>query len=254
MTAPIALQLYTLRDSLARDFAGVVTKVAGLGYVGVETAGNYGGSPQTAARLFKDLGLTVCSAHTPLPVGGQQNEVLDAAAALGCKRIVVGGTPRDDLKTVDQVKRYCETFNEANGVAQAHGLTLGVHNHWWEFAKVEDGRTVLQAMRDLMAPTVIFELDVYWAQTGGVNPADLVSSLGQRAPLLHIKDGPCVTGQPMTAVGEGQVDIPAVIAAGADTTEWLIVELDACATDMFEAVQKSYRYLVGKGLARGNQN
>jgi hypothetical protein len=33
--------------------------------------------------------------------------------------------------------------------------------------------------------------------------------------------------------------------------KWHIVELDACATDMFEAVEKSYRFLTGRGLSRG---
>ena len=52
----------------------------------------------------------------------------------------------------------------------------------------------------------------------------------------------------------GALDWPAIIGAGAGNTEWLIVELDRCATDMAEAVQQSYNYLVGEGLARGNKN
>jgi hypothetical protein len=55
----------------------------------------------------------------------------------------------------------------------------------------------------------------------------------------------------MTAVGDGVVDVPAVVAAGKPVTEWLIVELDRCATDMMEAVARSYSYLVGEGLAQG---
>jgi hypothetical protein len=50
------------------------------------------------------------------------------------------------------------------------------------------------------------------------------------------------------------VDIPGVVAAGAGSTEWLVVELDRCATDMMEAVSKSYQYLIAKGLARGSKN
>jgi hypothetical protein len=58
----------------------------------------------------------------------------------------------------------------------------------------------------------------------------------------------------MTALGEGVVDIPAIVAAGAGSTEWLVVELDRCATDMMEAVHKSYQYLIEKELGRGSNN
>jgi sugar phosphate isomerase/epimerase len=253
MPQPIALQLYTLREDMAKDFAGTVRKVADLGYAGVETAGVYGGSPRDAAKLFTELGLTVCSAHLPLPLGEKQNEVLDTAAALDCKYIVPGGTPRD-MKTVDAVKRACDQYNEASVIAQQHSRVIGVHNHWWEFEKVEDGRPIYEVMQAYLDPHVVFEVDVYWAQTAGYDPATLVRNLGGRAPLLHIKDGPCVRDQPMTALGEGVVDIEAVVKAGGDSTAWLIVELDACATDMITAVEKSYVYLIGKGLARGRKN
>ncbi len=71
----------------------------------------------------------------------------------------------------------------------------------------------------------------------------LVKELGPRAPLLHIKDGPAVKNEPMVAVGDGMMDFPSLIQAAGENTEWLIVELDQCATDMLEAVGKSYRYL-----------
>jgi hypothetical protein len=56
----------------------------------------------------------------------------------------------------------------------------------------------------------------------------------------------------MVALGEGVMDVPRIIAAGGKNTEWLIVELDRCATDMLTAVEKSYLYLKTNGLARGN--
>jgi sugar phosphate isomerase/epimerase len=60
---------------------------------------------------------------------------------------------------------------------------------------------------------------------------------------LHIKDGPCLRGKPQVALGEGEMDIPAILQAGAGFTEWAIVELDQCATDMLAAVEKSCLYL-----------
>ena len=53
------------------------------------------------------------------------------------------------------------------------------------------------------------------------------------------------------AVGKGVIDVPAIVKAGEGHTEWLIVGLDQCATDMLTAVARSCEYLVRRGLACG---
>ena len=115
-------------------------------------------------------------------------------------------------------------------------------------------RIPVDVMLEHLDPDVFFEVDVYWVQTAGQDPAQVVRRLGTRAPLLHVKDGPCQIEAPMTALGEGVVDIPGVVAAGSGSVDWLVVELDRCDTDIMEAIRKSYQYLVGKGLGRGNKN
>jgi hypothetical protein len=58
----------------------------------------------------------------------------------------------------------------------------------------------------------------------------------------------------MLAVGSGKMDVPAVInAADPKVLQWLVVELDNCATDMLTAVAQSYAYLTHNGLAQGNK-
>jgi len=52
----------------------------------------------------------------------------------------------------------------------------------------------------------------------------------------------------MVAVGEGKMDVAGIVQAGT-SAEWLVVELDRCATDMLEAVRKSYTNL--EAIARG---
>ena len=250
MTTPIALQLYTLRQELARDFRGTIERVAAMGYAGVETASFPGLTAQQAAQLFKDLGLTICAAHAPLPLGERQAEALETMEALGCRRLVCPSQPGELFQTAQGIARACATLNAASAVAQAHGLRLGYHNHWVEFLPV-DGRLAHERLRDCLAPEVFFEIDIYWAQAAGVDPVPVLRELGPRAPLLHLKDGPAVQGQPMTALGEGVMDIPGVVRASAGQAEWLIVELDECATDMFTAVERSYQYLVEMGLGRG---
>ena len=52
----------------------------------------------------------------------------------------------------------------------------------------------------------------------------------------------------MTAVGDGVVNFSVIVKAGHPYTEWLIVELDRCATDMAVAVKQSLDYLVANEL------
>jgi len=251
MTVPIALQLYSVRKALAEDFAGVMKKVADAGYAGVEPAlGVLGATPAEAARLFRELGFEVPSTHAPLPLGDNKARVLDFAATIGCPRIILGGTGRHDFATLDSIKQRCDLFNEAQAVAAENGLAFGIHNHWWEFQQVE-GRYAYQVMLEHLDPAIFFQIDTYWVQTAGPDPAQVVKELGSRAPLLHLKDGPAVRGEPHVAVGDGVLDFHGIVQAAGDVVEWLIVELDDCATDMVEAVTKSCHYLVKEGLGHG---
>ena len=208
-------------------------------------------TPEKAAVLFDELGLKVAGAHLPLPIGTARNEVIETAIALNCKWIVNGAVDRGYFQNLRGVYHACDLFNEANRIAQENRLSLAVHNHWWEFEKV-DGQMPYLIMLDRLDPAICFELDAYWIQVAGHDPRTIIKEFGDRAPFLHVKDGPAVDhDSPMTAVGQGVVDYRAVIEASKEYTDWLIVELDRCATDMMEAIRKSYSYLTNEGLGYG---
>lgn len=241
MAKPIGVQLYSVRDALVHDFEGVVRKVASFGYQGVETAGFPGTTPQAAADLFKSLNLQVPSAHIALPLGEKRDEVLETMRILGAKYLVCPFIPKDEYQTVESTIAVCSRLNEANKVARDAGLTLLYHNHEWEYSPL--GSTYpYKVMQEHLDPTIGFEIDTYWVKTAGLDPVAVIEELGVRVPLIHIKDGPCARPLPMTAVGEGIMDFPPIIAAG-KSAEWFIVEIDRCATDMVEAVEKSYHNL-----------
>ncbi|MEM7032803.1 MAG: sugar phosphate isomerase/epimerase [Chloroflexota bacterium] len=254
MYAPIALQLYTVRDAIAAsNYEDVVRKVAAMGYAGVEPAGFPGTDAQTAAKLFQELGLSAPSAHAPMPLGDDKNMVLDMMGTIGAKQITSPAYARDSYGTVDGIKAAADTFNEANAVARDNGFTFAVHNHWWEFQDV-DGTNAFDILLDHVDDTVHFQLDTYWIQTAGVDAASTIAKLGNRAPTLHIKDGPCTVEGSMTALGTGSMDIGSLIAAGGSNTEWVIVELDRCDTDMVVAVEESINYLIKEGYGHGKES
>lgn len=250
MTPPLALQLYTVREHLAQDFIGTMEKVAAMGFVGVETAFFEDISLNHAAEVIKDLDLQVPSVHCSIPLGDQEKEVLELAEAFDCQRLVWHGWPQDaDYSSVEGIKRLAKRYNKANEVAKAHGCSFGIHNHWWEYELVE-GQYPYQVLQLEMDESIFFEVDTYWVKTAGLNPVDVVTELGNRVPLLHLKDGPAQKDHLKLAAGSGVMDFPA-IAQSAKAAEWLILELDDCATDMLNAVEESYQYLTQQGLAKG---
>ncbi|MCC7161760.1 MAG: sugar phosphate isomerase/epimerase [Anaerolineae bacterium] len=250
MTPPLGLQLYTLRANLAEDFENNMRRVAKIGFSGVEFGGFYGESAAAAANLCRELGLEICGMHSHGPLMENLTLTIDTAQILGVKRVVCPWYPPEDLATVDDIKKTCDELNTANEIMRGNNLTFGYHNHWAECYRVQD-KYAYQHMSEFLDPTVFFEVDVYWARTAGVAPAAMLRELGARAPLLHIKDGPATMEGDMTAVGDGVLDFDAISAASKDTAQWWIVELDRCATDMLQAVDKSYQHITRRGLAHG---
>lgn len=252
MAKPISIQLYTLRDAAAQDLPGVLNALAEIGFKGVEFAGLHGHDPREIRRICDDLGLRVSSSHTGLPDPENSQQIIDTEMSLGNTKIISGFGP-DDFKSVDDCKKAADKFQQGVELVKPHGLSVGYHNHWWEFDKIDD-RYYYDLLMEF-APDIFGEMDVYWVAYAKADPVSTVSKYKSRLPLLHIKDGMLEEGKLVhTAVGSGKLDMPAIIdAADESTLEWLIVELDACETDMMEAVKRSYEYLTSNGLASGNK-
>ena len=247
---PLGVQLYSLRQRGEKDLFGVLKDVASFGYQGVEFAGLYGHSPAAVRKVLDDLGIRACSAHVPTPTRETINEAVDTAKALGYTRLI-SGKWIEDFASVDKIKATAEEFQTAAALLAPHGLRMGYHNHWVEVER-HNGRFGMEIFCEF-APDVFSEMDIYWAcHFGDTDPTAVIGACVDRVELLHVKDGPLVQGQPHTAVGEGKVNVPACIAAAdANRLEWLVVELDECATDMTDAIKRSAQYLVKQGLAQG---
>ncbi len=248
---PISVQLYTVREACAQDFVGTLKKIADIGYKGVEFAGLHGAKPEEIAKVIKDLGLVTSSSHLSLLNKENASQIIEQEQALGNKRLISGIS---NLKTEEDCKRGADQLNAAADLVKPFGMEIGYHNHWWEFDPKIGDRTPHEIMFSHVVDNVFAELDVYWVAMGQADPVEVISSMTDRVPLLHIKDGPLVKGKPHTAVGAGKLDMHAIVAAAdPNVLEWVIVELDDCATDMMEAVVQSYEYLTSEGLAKGNK-
>jgi sugar phosphate isomerase/epimerase len=247
-TKKVSIQLFTVRESLAQDPGGTVARIGQIGYAGVEPFNIPTDSAADLARIVGDADMVVSAYQGGTPAGDDANQLLDDTEALGTDKIVCPYFDREQWTSLDQIKQTAELFNTACENAKARGLTFGYHNHEFELAVI-DGKPGLLHLAEL-CPDLHFTVDTYWVKVGGQDPVEIVKTLGDQANLLHIKDGPGQKEADMLAAGTGIMDFPPIVAV-ANSADWLVVELDRCGTDMFQAVEQSYRYLVDNQLAEG---
>ena len=249
MTAnPTALQLYTVRDLLTADRAGVLSHVAALGYGAVEPFGILS-DPDGLRSDLDAAGLFACSVHAA-PMGEQADAVVRAARTLGADTIIIPYLPPPRFADADSVQALARELNELAAGLAGQGLRLGYHNHDFELASLVGGVPALEVLADQLDDAVLLEVDTYWAAVGGQDVAALLGRLDNRVRYLHVKDGPVVNRDDfMTAVGAGRMPVTEILAAS-PSARWHVVELDRCATDMMTAVGDSLAWLVSQGLAQ----
>jgi sugar phosphate isomerase/epimerase len=254
MLPRISAQLYTLREAAKDDFGAILDRLGEIGYAGVEVAGLPAGFHGMTLQAFADrvaaAGMIISSGHLAELTKDNRNEVLDTQDALGITDVVLAFLPPEDFADEAAVQAAADSLNAANEWVRERGMKLGYHNHFWEFSSQIGTQSAFARLFELLDSDIFAEIDTYWAQVGGANPVDVVKNFGDRAPLLHIKDGPADDPKsPMVAAGAGVIDIKGIAAVS--QADWHIVELDHCASDMLEAVADSYTYLTSQELAKG---
>ena len=255
----IFLQLYSVRDDIKSDFNSTLTKVAAMGYTGIEAANYdngkfYGLTPESFKNEVEKRGMKVLSSHTGKALNDNISETnwtetwawwdtaIAAHKAAGMKYIVTPWMPT--VKTLADLKAYCDYYNKIGEKCNAAGLRFGYHNHNFEFSKIE-GETMYDFMLKNTDPAkVFFQMDVYWVVRGGQSPVDYFNKYPGRFELLHIKDNKEL-GQ------SGMVGFDAIFGNTKNAgTRYLVVEVEKYNFDPLISIQKSLNYLQNHPLVK----
>ena len=241
----IGLELYTVRELLAKDFEGTIAKVAQIGYSEVEPVG-YGGLDAKPFRALLDrYKLTAPSTHTSATEGPDLEKELADHQVMGFQYTQVrAGRPADapapsarkgaakkgpaaqrPPATVDSIKRAAEQYNRQGAIARKFGMKILIHNHAGEFDKLENSDLthydVLLAGTD---PSVVaMQLDIGWARIAGQDPVQMFQKHPGRFELWHVKDvsglksidqslRPGQRRAPFIPIGQGEIDYKVLFA------------------------------------------
>ncbi|MCY0879261.1 MAG: sugar phosphate isomerase/epimerase [Firmicutes bacterium] len=248
----VAVQLYTLRE-FTQTPAGIretLHRVRALGYQAVQLSGLGPVDPGDLAQMVADAGLTVAATHVSwADLRDRFAQVVANHHLWECADTAIAAMP-PEFRHPAGYREFARLASEKARALQAEGIRLSYHNHSFEFERVGDtvGLAVLFQAAD---PALQAEIDVYWVQHGGGDPAGWIERLAGRVPLVHLKDMTIVQGQQtMAEVGEGNLPWPRILAAlAAAGTRWAMVEQDVCQRDPFESLALSLRHLQEWGVA-----
>ncbi len=220
---PLGLQLYSVRQTLPKDYAGTLKKVAALGYREVEAAGFFGHSAAEAKAAIAGAGLRCVSAHYSSDVLSKSfDDILAFHKVLGAEYIICAypGHKNPPAKgaehnfSLEDWRWNAEQFNRYGAKVKAAGFRFGYHNHTPEFVVV-DGVTPYDELMRLTDPALVtFEMDCGWVIVGGGDPVALLHKYPNRISMLHVKDfQPGVTPPHAAQLGHGRIDYRPIFEA-----------------------------------------
>lgn len=247
---PVALQPYTIRDHLSKDFLGSLTRVAEIGYQSLELGPPPEGISLAEMKAHLDhLGLKTMGAHAGLEqLQHDLDSITDYLQEMHARYVTL--SCRFESKA--QVLEMAEVFNQIGQRCHERGVQFLYHNHDWEFVKF-DGVYALDLLLEHTDPALVqMELDVYWVARGGENPQAFLAKLQDRCPVLHLKDMEAGDEQFFAEVGEGILDIPAILQVAEQVgVKHLVVEQDLSRRDPMDSIAISLQNLQQLGVVEG---
>lgn len=250
----IAAQLYTLREftQTPADIAATMKNIKQIGYDVVQLSALGPIDTSELKSILDGEGLKVCATHVSYQrLLDEPQAIIEEHKLLGCKYPALGAMP-PEYRNEAGYSVFAKEASEVGRKLAEGGLVFGYHNHSFELERFgqETGLDILLKQSDPKYFTI--EIDTYWIQHGGGDPAVWIEKCGGRIPLLHLKDMAVDSQmqQLMAEVGEGNLNWPAILAAAARAgVEWYIIEQDICRRDPFESLAISIRTLREMGIA-----
>jgi len=239
---PVGLEMFSVRNELAKDLEGTVTKVAKMGYEDIEFFAPYfSWTPEKAKeirKLMDGLGIVCRSTHNGPESFAPENyqKAIDLNGILGSKLIVMASAGR--VTTADGWKKVADTLNAGAAAFKKAKISAGYHNHQLEFRPLEGTRPI-EIIAKNTTKDVVLQLDVGTCVEVGQDPVAWIDANPGRIRAIHCKEWSPQKGY-RVLFGEGVSPWKKIFEAAEKTggVELYIIEQEGADVPPFEAVEK----------------
>ena len=282
----IGVQMSTIAPAKMPSFDAydVMAKLTDIGFHCAEvsqvpmTKENVAGFRRAIDELnfnFSSLSAAVAPLYPGMPGEYLSNEddfkkMVDDAKTLDVDMFRIGMMPMNCIGNVEKCIDFAKQAEEYCAKLKEVGIDLYYHNHHIEFMKLENGKYLLDVLRE-NAPSMGFELDTHWIHRGGENPVEFIKKYAGSVRLLHLKDykianvempdmsGPDGMQKFVSAffdkpvrfaeLGAGSLPLKACIEAGLEGgAEYFLIEQDdSYGRDPFDCLRDSRAHLIELG-------
>lgn len=217
----IGVQLYTVRNEMAKDVDGTLGRISALGFEEVEFAGYFDETPQQIRRMLDRHGLTSPSTHIDLAtITNELPQTIEAASIIGHQYIVMPYLDDAMRAQPDVYRKVADTLNEAGAEAQKAGIQMAYHNHNFEFVAA-GGTTGFELLMESCDPKLVqMELDLCWAASANQDPVALFERYPGRFPMVHVKGLRKVPAQGAAAPIPQVVPSITEVGSNGDSIDW----------------------------------
>lgn len=241
----VALQLYTVREKLAKDYVGTLKEIKKIGYNAVQLTGNIPYEGPEMRRVLEDVGLTPAGVHIPLDkLENELDRGMEFCSIIGTKDLVCPYLPKERRTGESSWLATASLLNKIGQKCYEAGMRLSYHNHSFEFEKIF-GKYALDFLFEYIPERYLMaEFDTYWIKHGGEDPVEYIRKYAGRTPILHLKDMANDKERSFAEIGQGILNWDEIFKAAMQAgVEWYCVEQDVCQRDPLESARISLEFI-----------
>jgi sugar phosphate isomerase/epimerase len=219
----ISIQLYTARKF--EPYEPILNFFSESGIINIELFGLESIDIDEFKTIMGSSNISSRSTHVGFEALKDTQNIIDRAKKLEIKHVIVPAPPaRKDAEFKDtfemdqdewttfgkDLSAYVNEFEDA-------GLTLGYHNHSYEFKPLPSGKLPIECMME-HNDNLKLEIDLGWAIAGGADPLPWIEKYSNKIIACHLKDfyskdKDMLDHDNQSAVGDGFIDWNTLILA-----------------------------------------